>query len=1028
VSMNRIAMRRRVVGRRGSGLVKGGAWIAAAFAILSGSADSRSGAPRAQEGGRSAAPPAERNAATQDSVDRDYAGELPRIPPMDVERAKGAFRVAPGYRIELAASEPLVVDPVAVAFDENGRMFVVEMRDYSEDDALRLGRIRLLDDTDDDGRFDHATIYAEGLAWPTAICCFEGGVFVGAAPDIHYFKDTDGDGKADQSRIVFTGFGKSNVQGLLNSFHWGLDNRIHGATSSSGADVTRPDTPQSPPVVLRGRDFAFDPRTFAIEPTSGGAQHGMSFDAWGNKFVCSNSDHMQMVMYEDRYAARNPYAAAPPPRVSIAVDGPQADVFRTSPVEPWRVLRTRLRMKQVVPGVVEGGGRAAGYFTGATGATIYTGDAWPLDAQGLAIVGDVGSNLVHRKRLTPKGVGMTATRVDSKSEFVTSDDIWFRPVQFANAPDGTLFILDMYREVIEHPASLHPVIKKHLDLTSGRDRGRIWRVVPDAFARRPNPRLDRLDARELTALLDHANGWHRTTAARLLVERRDTSAARELELVAAGGERPEGRIAALYALDGLGRLTAESNVKAMGDAHPRVRAHAARLSESRLGDSPELRAGLAALADDPEQIVRYQAAFSLGAMSGPRRDAALARIAERDAEEPYVRFAIQSAVESGAAEVLARLVGDGTAEPPDGTRMLIQALSAQIGRQQRPEDVATLLRLVPRLGDRPAASSIVAALALPADSPLAAQLAAATGGKSTELLAAMIDEAVRIAGDAREPADRRAASVARLRLAPFASQGDLFGALLAPSEPANVRLAAVQTLSTYADPAVAGLLIDAWPTLGPTLRQRVGDMLLSRSEWTSAWVSAVEDGRIPPGDIAPGHWQSLTALGDAELRDRAAQLVRNARGNRREIVRRYQESLRLDGDAPRGRQVFQKICAACHRVEGAGHAIGPSLAAARDRGAESILMNVLAPNAEVNPQYINYVVVTKDGRTLTGIIVEETASGVTLVRADDARDAIARIDIESMRSTGLSLMPEGVERDIDPQGMADLLAYIRSSE
>ena len=194
-------------------------------------------------------------------------------------------------------------------------------------------------------------------------------------------------------------------------------------------------------------------------------------------------------MYEDRYVARNPFSRRPAARVSIAADGPQAEVFRTSPVEPWRIVRTRLRVTGAVKGAVEGGGRAAGYFTGAGGVTIYRGDALPAEWKGIAIVGDVGSNLVHRKRLEPNGLEFIGRRIDEKSEFVSSTDIWFRPAQYANAPDGTLYIIDIYREVIEHPASIPPMIKKHLDLTAGRDRGRIYRVIPptvSSSARRRN--------------------------------------------------------------------------------------------------------------------------------------------------------------------------------------------------------------------------------------------------------------------------------------------------------------------------------------------------------------------------------------------------------------------------------------------------------------------------------------------------------------------------------------------------------------
>ena len=384
----------------------------------------------------------------------DYASELPRIPPKSTAEALGSFTAEDGFQIDLVASEPLVVDPIAFAFDEKSRLFVVEMRGYSEDADRNLGRVRVLTDDDGDGRYDRASTYVDGLSWPTAIACYDGGVFVGVAPEIRYYKDTDGDGKADHRRVVFEGFGRSNVQGLLNTFKWGLDNRIHGATSSTGAEVKSVAAGKSDRLSLRGRDFAFDPKSGHIAATSGGGQHGMSFNAWGEKFVCSNSDHLQFVFYEDRYIRRNPFFAPPPARRSIATDGPQADVYRASPVEPWRIVRTRLRVGGLVPGPIEGGGTAAGYFTGATGLTVYLGNAWPAEFAGWAFVCDVGSNLIHRKRFSSAGVGYRASRVDINTEFIRSSDIWFRPVQLGNGPDGTLYVADMYREVIEHPKSL----------------------------------------------------------------------------------------------------------------------------------------------------------------------------------------------------------------------------------------------------------------------------------------------------------------------------------------------------------------------------------------------------------------------------------------------------------------------------------------------------------------------------------------------------------------------------------------------
>lgn len=963
-----------------------------------------------------------------DSVERDYSAELPRLAPLDPQAAQQSFRVATGYQLVQVAAEPLVTDPVAAAFDEHGRLYVVEMRDYSEDDKLRLGRVRLLEDEDRDGIWDKSVVFAEQLSWPTAVLCYGGGIFVGAAPDIVFLKDHDGDGRADESRIVFTGFGRGNVQGLLNSFQWGFDNRIHGATSSSGADVVRPELTGPAPISLRGRDFAYDPKTLELLPTTGGGQHGMGFDQWGDRFVCSNSDHVQQVMFEDRYAARNPYVAAPSPRQSIAVDGPQADVFRASPIEPWRILRTRLRMKGVVPGIVEGGGRAAGYFTSATGVTIYLGELWPADAYGQAIVGDVGGNLVHRKRLHRQGLIYSAERIDEKSEFVASTDIWFRPVQFLNAPDGSLYVLDMYREVIEHPASLHPVIKQHLDLTSGRDRGRIYSIRPQAAAPAALPRLSERSGTELVALLAHPNGWQRDTAARLIYERQDQALSPALEQLARTAALPEGRIRALYALDGLGTLAPPLLLRVLDDLHPQVRRHAVRLAERFLASDAGLRAKIPALADDEDLVVRYQVAFTLGAMGGAARDAALARLAVRDGRDAYVRFAVQSSLETGAGAVLALLAGDEQSRRAPGVGELIQSLAAQIGRQQRPDDVAAVLRVLSALADQAAAQQILAALAAPPDSPLAAQLAAATGGKAAMLLAGLLKEARATAANRELPPANRAEAVYRLQLSRWADQRELLAQLLVANEAVEVQEATLRTLAAFDDPDVATLVLDTWPTLTPSLRQRAGDLLLSRGTWLEALLDAVSQNRIPPGDVAAGHWQWLTHHDDPRVRERARELAQAARGNRDEILKAYQDALELAGDAERGRAVFKKTCSGCHQLEGVGHAIGPNLAAMKNRGAEAVLSNVLVPNAEVNPQFMTYVVTTNEGRALNGIIAEESAGSVTLQRAENARESVLRIDIDQMRSTGLSLMPEGLERDVDVQGMADLLAYLRTLE
>ena len=968
----------------------------------------------------------------KDSLDRDYAAELPRIPPTEPDKALASFQVAPGFRIEQVAAEPLVADPVAVAFDDNARLFVVEMRGYSENRDDHVSRVRLLEDSDGDGRFDKSTIFADKLAWPTAIFYWAGGVLVADAPDILYLKDTSGDGVADERRVLYTGLGTGNVQGLINSFQWGLDNRIYAATSSSGAELRSSDDASGKTINLRGRDMAIDPRTWQVTPVSGGAQHGLSMNEWGDRFPCSNSDHLQQVMYEDRYLARNPYVAAPSPRRSIAADGPQADVFRTSPVEPWRIVRTRLRAQKIVPGIVEGGGRPAGYFTGATGATIYRGDAWPRQWHGLAVVGDVGSNLVHRKRLDTDGVGFIGRRIDEKSEFVSSSDIWFRPVQFANAPDGALYILDMYREVIEHPASLPPIIKQHLDLTSGRDRGRIYRIVPAGFKQPPLPKLAQATAPVLVAMFLHPNGWHRDTAARLIYERQDKAAVPLLEKMANESELPLSRLHALYALEGLDSLTEDVLLPRLADKHPRVREHAVRLAESRAAESAAIRARLLAMTGDEALRVRYQLAFSLGELPpSAQRTAAVVEIARRDAADGYMRVALLSSLGGGAGEALAALARDAKFRESNEGRDLLGSLATQIGRQQRADDVAELLRTLAALTGENAAvlPLLVQRLAAKEGSPLAQQVSAATGGRAKELMQSLLTSAARTAADENAPLKARIAAVEQLRLSSYADQAEFLAGLLAPSVPADLQSAALATLGSFDAPQAAKLVLDHFTAFSPRLKSQASDVLGSREAWTLALLEALAAGRVSAGDVDPARLKLLAEHPQESIRSRAAKLLASSQlGKRADVVEAYRGVLEASGDAARGKRVFAKNCASCHKVEGAGHEIGPSLAAMKARGPEAILVNVLDPNREVNPQYLSYAVRLLDGRTLAGMISSETATGVTLRRADNQTDTVLRIDIDQLKSTGQSLMPEGLERQIDQQAMADLLAYLGAAE
>ena len=971
--------------------------------------------------------------AQEDSLERDYSGELGRISAVEAGEALGTFEVLAGFRMKLVAAEPLVRDPVAMAFDEYGRLFVVEMRGYSEEREKNIGAVRLLTDVDGDGVFDESSVYVDGLAWPTAVACFDGGIFVGVPPDILYCKDTDGDGLADVERRVFSGFHHTNVQGLLNSFNWGLDNRIHGATSSSGADVTRmADGAVGPPLSLRGRDFAFDPKTLgfdsqtpAIEAESGGGQHGLSFDAWGRKYVSHNSDHIQLMVYEDRYTARNPYYAARSPRESIAADGPAADVFRISPVEPWRIVRTRLRVQGLVPGPIEGGGTAAGYFTSATGVTIYKGDAWPAEYRGNAFIGDVGSNLIHRKTIEANGVSLIARRADEGTEFVRSTDIWFRPVQFANAPDGTLYVADMYREVIEHPDSLPPIIKQHLDLTSGNDRGRIYRIVPEGYEQRPTPKLGEMSTVELVGLLAHENGWHRETAQRLLYERQDLSAVEHLEELLRISDSPLGQLHALYTLDGLDVLRAEHLVSFFAHEEPRLREHALILSEQFVSAEANVER-IVEMTLDPDARVRYQAAFALGGLRPEVKAWPLADVIRRDGNNSWFEVAIMTSLPGVESDVFVALVSDADYRARDGSGRMLELIARQVGAAGTAEGAGRALAAIATLPASDAALGERTVKAL-----LEGTRIAVRGGDVREAIAASESAQRHLAqmvSDAREALSGRSNERVRveaaraLALAEYDEALRMLTPLLTGQEPSAVQSAAVEVLSTFDGAEVGETLLRAWPKLGPRAREVVIEALLSRSERVSALLDAVAAGEFLAANLDSTRVHQLMSHPEARLRDRAKELLQA--GPRADLEALSARVLGLEGDRARGKAVYEANCAQCHRAEGLGHAVGPDFATLSNAGREKILSNILEPNREINPQYTYYLVETRDGETHTGIIASETATSVTLMRGNALTTTVLRANIESIESTALSLMPEEWEKSLSEQDLADIAAFI----
>jgi putative heme-binding domain-containing protein len=660
--------------------------------------------------------------------------------------------------------------------------------------------------------------------------------------------------------------------------------------------------------------------------------------------------------------------------------------------------------------------------------TVLRGDAFPAEFHGNLFVGDVANNVIHRAFPVPNGLGMTAKSAEVGREFLASRDPYFRPVQLANGPDGSLWVVDMCRELIEGAAFLPPQILKHMDVASGVDRGRIWRIVPEEHQPKKLPRLSKARTPELVALLEHPNGWHRDTASRLLYQRQDRSAVGPLRQLAIASKTPIGRAHALAALAGLGALEPADVLAALGDPSPQVRAYALKRAEPFCRDVEPVQKRLETMIGDPDPSVRYQLAFSLGSLPGRKPADALAALAVRDGADPWMQIALLSSMTGCAGAVFQRLVADAGFRTTNHGRIVLTALVGETGAAGRPDDLAVILKALdgPLAADQTLSRQIVSALMAAESAAVQARLSEFGGVRVRAILAGLLVDARTTALDVKKPAAPRISAIRSLRLAAFPDVQAILTDLLAPRQPLVVQTAAVETLARFDDSRVPATLLRRWPEMSPKLRATAVEALLSRPAWVGAFLDAIEQGTIGRADVEPARLELLKSYPDPAVRARAARLFTAAKARRQDVVAAYQKALQLKGDPRRGKAVFQAQCSSCHRLEGVGQQIGAELSAIHDRGLDAVLLNILDPNRDVMPQFLSYVLVTTSGRVLTGMVTVETANSLTLRQPDGGEETVLRLQIEELRSTGLSYMPEGLEKQIDVPAMADLLAYLNS--
>ena len=618
-----------------------------------------------------------------------YAG------PLSPEESMKTFQFAENFKAEIFAAEPLVIDPVDMEFDEEGNAYVVSMIDaYKPDSVKGKDKIIMLKDLNNDGNADTAIVFADNLREATSVLPWKGGLLIAAAPNILYYKDTTGDGRADLKEILFSGFFTGNEEAQITNLRFGIDNWIYANNTGQAGEVHFSENPGGPALQMRGSDFRFRLDRKQYELTTGAGQFGLALDDWGHRFFTTNSIHIQQAVAPKRYLTRNPFLPSGLKSGAVNISDHDPIMFQISETPYWRQERTDRRNKEYQENKLDRVEYARDHFTGASGGTFYGGDAFPEEYYGNIFTTDVAGNLLHRDMLVesdsePYYVAKQGEQ-EKKKEFMATTDTWFRPANFSVGPDGYLYVIDMYRQHIETPLSIPEDLQTDMDMNAGNTMGRIYRIVPanDNKAKSVKADLKNASAAQLVETLSHKNRWWRTTAQRLLLERQDKSVIPMVKTLFAESSDPRTRLHALYVLEGMDALDAGIVKEALMDPSPGVRENAAILAEK----FPACLSQLQQLVEDNSIRVAYQATLSLGEFKDKGIIPWLAKSVVLHGKSKWFRAAVLSSDAGSSIELLDALSNSNFADKAaDWKTDFYKELAETIGARNQKAQVAALL-------------------------------------------------------------------------------------------------------------------------------------------------------------------------------------------------------------------------------------------------------------------------------------------------------------------------------------------------
>jgi putative membrane-bound dehydrogenase-like protein len=966
--------------------------------------------------------------------------------PLEPSESMKHMHLPEGFEVQLFAAEPDVAKPIALAWDERGRLWVAETVDYPNDMQVPgkgHDRITILEDTDGDGRADKVTVFADRLSIPTGLAFANGGVVVAQAPDMLFLKSTRGDDHADVRQVLFHGWGTTDTHSGPSNLRPGFDNWVWGSVGYSGFSGT-----------VGGRSQRFGQGIWRMKPDGSQLEFltptsnntwGLGFRETGDVFASTaNNQHSVYLGLPNRAfeGVRGWHGLG-----SAGIE----DHKKFHPITPF--------VRQVD---VHGG------FTAAAGHAVYTARSFPQEYwDRAAFVCEPTGHLVHVDWLVPKGSSFASR---DGWDLLASDDEWTAPIAAEVGPDGALWVIDWYNYIVQHNPTPGGFTtgKGNAYETPLRDKthGRIYRIVSKGARAAPRPRLDQASPEELVATLGNDNLWWRQTAQRLLVERGKTDVLPLLAARVSDGKSGPAALHALWTMHGLGAFASPTSIwletARSGLRHPDPSVRRAALAVlPRNADSVSFIEASRAL-DDDDPHVRLEALLALGEMPGsrPAAEAIVRMLPEsRNADDRWIpSAAIAAAAPCGLDFPEAAA---GSRAPPDGQKALrdpVRVVAGHVARQA-PRDAAG--RLIACVGSAPpaVAEALLTGLASgwPTGQPV--ELDARAGASLKDLpgrlsrgalppLATLLrrwgqqDKLPDLTGGLRKGLLARVADARLGEESRLAAARDLVGlgdpdavtALLeqiTPQAPPSLTRGLLDTLGESTADAVGPALVKRWAELTPAARGPAMSVLLRRPAWTRALLAGLEGGQIDKSDLSVEQAQLLSKYPDKGIAGRAATLLASSgrlpSPDRQKVLDALLPLARRHGDKARGKVVFETNCAKCHRHGSLGNVVGPDLTGVGARARSDILIDILDPNRSVEGNYRQYQVETKQGTLLTGLLAAETRTAVELLDSDAKKHVVLREDIENMISSKQSLMPEGFEK-IGENDLAALLEFLTARD